>query len=489
MRGVGHPPYRLTNNLFIPRKLICFLEYLNLIHMKSIRHIWLFSSLLSCTLFAQGPLWEAVPFTLNRNPRFFLEDTSTQSLLIGGNFWTIDDSTCNHLIRFDGVSYERLAMDRLNDFIETPLMGTFFQGELYIGGFGGLMKHDGQSWQRVESQQSVIRTSIHLDSTRIVFGGTSEGLGMTDINSVGAWDGTTWNSFHGVDSMLEGRNANIHTLLSYQGETYLAGNFEQPFSEIMRWNGQSWIKVGGGIPNGGLGEAGGMVIYKDELYVGGIFTKASGAPGNNIARWNGQRWDGLGEGIGNDREGGDAVYALYVFEDYLWVAGLFETAGGMPARNLARWDGERWCTLGSAFDNGLSAIGSWRDTLYVGGGFWSIDGDSSMNKVAKLLDPYYADTCSAPVATSVAPPATDTRLTAYPNPTQNQLRVQATFDRAQAIHWQVFDAWGQLVHEQHEWVSGGTWQQRCDLSAWPIGVYLIKLASETQHQVVKVIKQ
>ena len=458
--------------------------------MKSIRYLWLFCSLLSDTLFAQGPLWESVPFTLNRNPRFFLEDTSTQTLLIGGNFWKIDDSTCNHLIRFDGVSVERLAMDRLNDFIATPLMGTFFQGELYVGGFGGLMKYDGQSWQRIESQQSVIRTSIHLDSTRIVFGCTSEGLGTTEINSVGVWDGTTWRSFYGVDSILEDENPTINTVISYQGDVYLGGNINNlpDFKEIMRYDGQGWTDVGGGIPNGGLGDLGPMVIYKDELYVGGIFTKAGGAPGNNIARWNGQRWDGLGKGIGNDGEGGDAVYALFVFEDYLWVGGLFETAGGMPARNLARWDGERWCTLGSFFDNGLSVIGSWRDTLYVGGGFWSIDGDSSMDKVAKLLDPYYADTCSAPVVASLASPTPHVQLTAYPNPLTDEVSIQANFSRAQLVTIEVHNFLGQRIFTRSEYVSAGPWHSTIEASNWPSGTYLLSLHGEQESQSVKLIK-
>jgi hypothetical protein len=92
-----------------------------------------------------------------------------------------------------------------------------------------------------------------------------------------------------------------------------------------------------------------------QLYAAGSFLGL-----RRIAKWDGQAWSPLGSGLGTSQPGGNAAFALEVFDEdaggpgppALFVAGEFTVAGGVPAGKIARWDGAQWSSVGG----GLSAI-------------------------------------------------------------------------------------------------------------------------------------
>ena len=67
------------------------------------------------------------------------------------------------------------------------------------------------------------------------------------------------------------------------------------------------------------------------------------------AGWDGQAWSALGSGFQFEGRDG-AAFALAPFDDgsgpSLAAAGVFDYAGEMPARHVARWDGKAWTALG-----------------------------------------------------------------------------------------------------------------------------------------------
>lgn len=71
----------------------------------------------------------------------------------------------------------------------------------------------------------------------------------------------------------------------------------------------------------------------------GISAVGVGIPANNIAVWNGRRWAALGNGFDGQ------VYAIAIHGTDVYVGGEFTQAGSVPALNVARWDGSngrRW---------------------------------------------------------------------------------------------------------------------------------------------------
>jgi trimeric autotransporter adhesin len=90
-----------------------------------------------------------------------------------------------------------------------------------------------------------------------------------------------------------------------------------------------------------------LAVFGGELIAQGSFTAAGGSPASNIARWNGSTW--LPVGGGTDLK----VTALLDFNGLLIAGGWFNSAGGLAANHIARWDGVSW----QAFGPGVGGVG------------------------------------------------------------------------------------------------------------------------------------
>ncbi len=124
--------------------------------------------------------------------------------------------------------------------------------------------------------------------------------------------------------------------------TTIAGT---PAARIARRSGGTWSPLGAGANDAVFALA---VMPNGDLIAGGQFTVAGGVPAAGIARWDGAAWSPLGSGVsGAGYWGITHVRALAVLPDGDLVAGgHFLAAGGVPANNVARWDGASWASLG-----------------------------------------------------------------------------------------------------------------------------------------------
>ncbi len=151
----------------------------------------------------------------------------------------------------------------------------------------------------------------------------------------------------------------------------------QPMSRVARWDGFQWSPLGSGLNSITVSA---LVVFDDgtgpALYAGGSFTSAGGVPAANIARWDGTQWSALGAGTNL------IVSSLAVFDDgtgpALFVAGGFTLAGGLPAARIARWDGTSWSALGTGLDSYPRALAVHDDgagaALFVAGDFFAAGG-------------------------------------------------------------------------------------------------------------------
>ena len=118
----------------------------------------------------------------------------------------------------------------------------------------------------------------------------------------------------------------------------------------------------------------------DDIYVGGSFTTIGGVEARNIARWDGSRWHSVGENENNGVDG--TVYAITVDGVDVYVGGRFDSAGTLLVYNLARWDGLKWNGVGGGVDSWdewdlpapgtVYAIAVEGSDVYVGGDFDSV---------------------------------------------------------------------------------------------------------------------
>src|SRR3989304_2673651 len=129
------------------------------------------------------------------------------------------------------------------------------------------------------------------------------------------------------------------------------------------------------------------------LYAGGWFRSAGGVPANNIARWDGHSWHPVGHGFA------PSVAALQVFDDgtgpALYAGGMFTATLGpneVPVNGIAKWDGNSWSPLGAGVAGGgarppqVRALCIFDDgtgpALYAGGNF-AYTGGVPASRVAK----------------------------------------------------------------------------------------------------------
>lgn len=182
------------------------------------------------------------------------------------------------------------------------------------------------------------------------------------MNHVAFWDGTAW---HPIG---EGFNGQVNSLAIHNGELYAGGSFTgpgpsvpfTPLNGVARWRNGHWEALGQGItsPGGGGRQVNAMASYNGRLYVGGLFTTAGGAAANNIASFDTSTsvWRSLGTG-GTGGGGGveqgvltfsNRVNTLAVFDGRLIVGGLFVQVNGtsLLGSSLARWDGTNWGGIG-----------------------------------------------------------------------------------------------------------------------------------------------
>lgn len=229
-------------------------------------------------------------------------------------------------------------------------------------------------------------------------GGDMATAGGVNTGGIARWDGSKWSSVGG------GVNGTVRALLVFDdgsgsgASLYVAGQFSTAggvsANSIAKWDGQAWTPLASGV-NGAVFA---LAAFDDgaggsqSLYVGGAFDHAGGAAAERIAKWNGSVWAEVGGGIGGATA--PTVRSLAVFPGTpngppaLHAGGSFETAGGLAAKNFAKWDGRTWTEVGGGVNSTVHAIETFDDAtgggpgLFVGGAF-TMAGETPASRIAK----------------------------------------------------------------------------------------------------------
>ena len=153
-----------------------------------------------------------------------------------------------------------------------------------------------------------------------------------------------------------------HTVTLAAGQNIDSLNFGNQLDQCINGT-KAWLPLGTGVTNGTNGEVWALAVIGSDLYVGGNFTTAGGNTVNHIAKWNGSSWSALISSSNGVNGINGTVTALAVIGTDLYAGGWFTTAGGIPAENIAKWDGTNWSALGSGLPaagaiNALAAMGN-----------------------------------------------------------------------------------------------------------------------------------
>jgi hypothetical protein len=186
------------------------------------------------------------------------------------------------------------------------------------------------------------------------------------------------NGFH-----LPGVEGAVYAIVQdSQGTIYVGGNIISaggiPVNNLAMWNGTTWLDIGGGVThtNPSWQKVYALAVdVNDNLYVGGVFDHAGSVPANSLAKWTGSAWETIGGGTNG------SVMVIKAVSGGIYVGGYFSQVGSIAANNIAYRDFQTssWVTLGSGVDDAVYAIefepisNSW----FVGGDFFNAGGVSA----------------------------------------------------------------------------------------------------------------
>lgn len=289
---------------------------------------------------------------------------SGQDVIVGGE---------GGVLRWDGNSWWVVGN------YQTGLAGSVralaVQGsELYVGACTGpwaVARFNGAGWTSLAGTDGAV-LAIAANEANVYVGGQFSAVGTTSAKRIARWDGSNW------FPLGSGLDASVWAIAVSGSNVYVGGEFTTAgglfVNRIARWDGSSWSTLGSGLD----GVVSAIAVNGANVYVGGSFTRAGSVSANCIARWDGSSWSALGTGMDGPNVNA-RVTAIVVNGDEVYAGGWFTTAGAANASCIARWDGSNWLPLGSGMDRSVAALALSGADLYAVGNFTTAGGKSSVN--------------------------------------------------------------------------------------------------------------
>jgi hypothetical protein len=307
------------------------------------------------------------------------------NVYVTGSFTSAGETGCPGIAKWEGAKWAGFGSGFARGSGPVGFAVARRGSDLYVGGvfltnIGGvaitnLGKWDGAKWSQVGGGINGAVTALLWKGNDLFVGGIFNQAGTTLATNIARWDGTNWFALgNGVYGTTNGSPAPVVNALALDanGDVVAGGNFLYAgaiqANNVARWDGANWSSVGQGVYNGGTTQAvAALALRGSDMYVAGVFRSASGVNATNIARWDGAQWHAVGGGPSG------SYAALAVVGAELYLGGSFTNISGGAARNVARWNGASWEPLapGTAGEilTQVYCLGTDGTNLYAGGDF------------------------------------------------------------------------------------------------------------------------
>jgi len=214
--------------------------------------------------------------------------------------------------------------------------------------------------------------ALHVHNGELIVGGEFDHAGGVNATNVAAFDGSSWRALGELGTL--GSHNTIYAFATFNNVLFAGGSFETPNGPnyFARWDGTRWAYVASFSPASGMEtpDISSMCVFNNALILGGSFSQAGSAQAQNIVAYGtGDAWQALGGGVDG------SVWTLTVYNNQLIVGGYFSTVnGGMAANNIAQWSGTSWSTLGEGLTGFQHYTNVWGLTVFnnelVAGGYF-----------------------------------------------------------------------------------------------------------------------
>lgn len=401
-------------------------------------------------------------------------DTLNNILYAGGSFnqLGLGGTSMNYISRWDGLSWNPMGLGA-NGYIFSSVM---FNGNLIVGGSfteldgipcNGLGYWDGFSWNCLANTSRGLNNAsvvgLYVDGTNLYVGGTFDTLNGQFAQGIAMYDGNQWYSYPPLVNPIQ--NFFVSAITIYNSQLYIGGNFNAGVgkSDIVKYDGQNWVSVGGGF-SGAWTSVTSFEIFQNELVIAGKFSPVYGDPGENIITWDGINWGVLGGGLS-----GSLINCVSAFDNKLLAGGIIFSSNGTPIDYFGIWDGLNWTNYNNLiFDNSVVSIARANNRLFVGGNFYSI-GSDTVRFVAELTQQTFDEFIE------------QESFGFYPNPTSDDL----TIEGEGITQVSIIDVSGRLVLRKEVFEP----PHRLDVSGLAKGMYVVEVETEEGNGYTKFLKE
>lgn len=308
--------------------------------------------------------------------------TGDGQILVGGGFAFTGQVPSPGFAKFDGTGWTDLG-NGLSGIVRDVRVRA--DGAIAVS---GQLVLDGEPVvfaQRTATGWSLPGGAVHgVDGLTMIeqdgvlwLGGDFTDAGGLPVQNLIRLDGDVWSAAGAFDDR-------VTALTVFDGAVVAGGLFSTvdgtPIRALARRDGDTWVEVGSDL----AGRLSGNAPYVNALassptlglIVGGNFDGAGPITGQSLLRWDGQAWHDVGGGIAGQFDNG-FVSSLLVHDGGLFVAGSLATAGSVPVSNLAWYDGAAWHDLGGGLQDLAEAMVISNGVLYIGGPFTEAGGRSA----------------------------------------------------------------------------------------------------------------
>lgn len=358
------------------------------------------------------------------------EGPNPPALYVGGVFTTAGGISASRIARWDGSSWSDVSTGTDSNVDAFAVFDNDGEGpeppSLIVGGSftaaggvsaNGVARWDGKQWRALgeglggDAEDADALAVFDEDGDgplppSLFVAGSFNLAGRAFSPGIGRWDGLEWTGvggglFNGTADSLWVHDEDSDGPLP--PALFVGGGFDNTaegleLNGVARWDGVEWSALGEGMIFAPRVRTF-ATFDQDEsdgnppaLFAGGSFDFADGLTAENVAFWNGTHWAPNGQGanagvnvLTAQRDGDDLL------PDGLYMGGTFEVVDGALAESVAHFDGFQWQGLAGGVDGSVEALTIFdpdgpdddaQPLLIVGGGFISVDGDDSMQKIA-----------------------------------------------------------------------------------------------------------
>jgi hypothetical protein len=328
------------------------------------------------TVLARG---ESAQMTLMRRAR--------DGIYCTGEFRGVAGVATGNLARWNGTNWSRVGEGVFHGLSGNAKCLSVAGTNVYAGGtfeYAGNVaaKHvarwNGQQWHPLGRGIDGTVTQLAARATDLFVIGRFALENDSSVTNIARWDGSNWRR------MGDGLAGNLSAIAANECEVFVARILNSTNLLISRWDGTNWSDIAGG--NFGYGRIFALLPTTDSLFLGGTFERIDDVVMNNVARWDGSHWRSLGQGLFGEKpwvpndNPFTSVNALLSDGTNIYAGGSFTNASGVPAQNVACWDGVQWsalgaglpgfgsCLFGSCFYP-VTSLATVKGKLFAGGGF------------------------------------------------------------------------------------------------------------------------